>query len=71
MPAKGGKKHKLTREEKARNREIFRERVINEIVIGRLKIFRILSEKYRGRWKKFGMIFNLIAALYNIKISGF
>jgi hypothetical protein len=34
-------------------------------VIRRLKIFRILSERYRNRRKRFGLRFNLIAAIYN------
>jgi len=71
IPVKASKKHKLTADEKARNKELSRLRVINEIVIGRLKIFRILAEKYRGRRRKFSMIFNLIASLYNRKLLGF
>ena len=36
-----------------------------ENVIRRLKIFRILSERYRHRRKRFGLRFNLIAGLHN------
>ena len=71
IPKRASKKHKLTPEEKVNNRELSRLRVINEIVIGRLKYYRILSEKYRGRQRKFSLIFNLIAAVYNLKVTGF
>ena len=30
-----------------------------------LKIFKILSEKYRNKRKRFGLRFNLIAGIYN------
>lgn len=36
-----------------------------EHVIRRLKVFRILTERYRNRRKRFGLRFNLIAAIYN------
>jgi hypothetical protein len=34
----------------------------------RLKIFRILGERYRNRRKRFGLRFNLIAALVNVEL---
>jgi len=37
-------------------------------VIGRLKVFRILSERYHNRRKRFGLRFNLIAAIYNLEL---
>ena len=40
---------KLTNEEKLQNQEIARDRVANENVIGRLKSFKIISDKYRNR----------------------
>jgi len=66
-PKKKSKHHPLTQEEKARNREIARRRIVAEHVIGRLKVFRILSERYRNRRKRFGLRFNLIAAIYNLE----
>ena len=42
-----------------------KERSVVEHVIRSLKIFRILAERYRNRRKRFGLRFNLIAALYN------
>lgn len=68
-PAKKSKLHPLTKEQKASNREISRERIFVENVIRRLKIFRILSERYRNRRKRFGLRFNLIAAIYNLELK--
>ena len=45
------------------------ERVINENVIGMLKRFKIISERYRNRRKRFGLRFNLIAAIYNMELA--
>ena len=36
-----------------------------EHVIGALKRFRILAERYRNRRRRFGLRFNLIAGLYD------
>lgn len=43
--------------------------VIAEHVNRRLKIWRILAERYRNRRRRFGLSFNLIAALYNYELS--
>jgi transposase len=66
-PKKKTKCHPLTQEEKARNRAISRERIRCEHVIRRLKVFKILSERYRNRRKRFGLRFNLIAAICNLE----
>ena len=55
----------LTKEDKRHNRRIASERVINENIIGKLKRFKIIADKYRNRRKRFGLRFNLIAGLYN------
>ena len=68
-PYKSSKLHPLTAEQKQANREISSQRIYVEHVIGKLKIFRILSERYRNRRKRFGLRFNLIAAIYNLQIS--
>ena len=65
QPKKRSKKHPLTKEDRRLNREISRERIMNEHVIGALKRFRIISDRYRNRRKRFGLRFNLIAGIYN------
>jgi len=68
VPKKRTKKKKLKREEKRQNREISSQRVTNEHVIGFLKRFKILSERYRNRRKRFGLRFNLIAGICNYEL---
>src|SRR5512143_1506261 len=54
---------------KSRNRRLARRRVVGEHVIGKLKVFRILGEKYRNRRKRFGLRLNLMAGLYNLDLK--
>jgi transposase len=68
-PSKKTKRHPLTQEQKANNRALARQRILIENIIRRLKIFRILSERYRNRRKRFGLRFNLIAAIYNLELK--
>jgi hypothetical protein len=67
IPKKKSKLHKLTKEEKRSNRELASKRVKVENVIRRLKIFRILGERYRNRRRRLGLRFNLIAGIYNFE----
>jgi len=67
IPRKSSKKKPLTPEDKAYNTALARERMLNEHVIGYLKRFRVLSERYRNRRKRFSLRFNLIAAIYNLQ----
>ena len=67
-PHKSSKLHPLTKEQKAQNRRLARERFVAEHIIRSLKIFRILAERYRNRRRRFGLRFNLIAALYNYEL---
>ena len=68
IPAKKSKLHPLTAEQKSANRELARQRICCEHVIGRLKVFRILSDRYRNRRKRFNLRFTLIAAIYNLEL---
>jgi hypothetical protein len=69
LPKKSSKKKPLTREEKKQNKEISSERVVNENVIGSLKRFKIMSDRYRNRRKRFGLRFNLIAGIHNFELK--
>jgi len=55
-----------TNGQKDANCKLSRERFVIEHIIRSVKIFRILAERYRNRRKRFGLRFNLIAALYNL-----
>lgn len=50
------------------NRELAKLRVVIEQVNRCLKVFKILSERYRNRRQRFGLRFNLIAGLYNYQL---
>lgn len=69
LPKKKTKKNPLTKEDKHKNRELSSERVANENVIGMIKRFKIVSDRYRNRRKRFGLRFNLITAIYNMELT--
>ena len=68
MPKKKSKNNPLTDEDKKRNKELSSERVLNEHVIGMIKRFKIVSDKYRNRRKRFGLRFNLISGICNFEL---
>lgn len=68
LPKKKTKKQPLSKEDKRKNRELSSERVLNENVIGMLKRFKIIADRYRNRRKRFGLRFNLIVGIYNFEL---
>ena len=68
-PFKKSKYHPLTKKQKQRNRTLARKRIVIEHIFRKLKVFRILSERYRNRRKRFALRFNLIAAIYNLELN--
>ena len=69
MPKKKSKKNPLTKEDKIQNKQLSSERVSNEHVIGMVKRFKIVADKYRNRRKRFGLRFNLIAGICNYELT--
>ena len=69
LPKKKTKTQPLTKEDKVQNKQIASERVLNENVIGMLKRFKIIADKYRNRRKRFGLRFNLISGIYNWELK--
>ncbi len=69
MPKKKSKKKPLTKDDKKRNRQLSKERVLNEHVIARLKRFKIITDRYGNRRKRFALRFNLIAGIYNLEVA--
>ena len=69
MPKKKTKKHPLTKEDKGSNKLISSPRMLVEHVIREVKIFKINSERYRNRRKRFGLRFNLISGIYNFELG--
>ena len=69
LPFKGTKKRPLNTEQKKHNYHLASKRIKVEHTIRRLKIFRLLSERYRNRRKRFGLRVNLIAGIYNFELK--
>lgn len=68
-PTKKPRKGKLDKAERQHNRSLAQLRVVAEHINRKLKIFRILAERYRNRRKRFGLRFNLIAAIINFELA--
>jgi DDE superfamily endonuclease len=69
LPKKKTKKNPLTKEDKQNNQDLASNRVTNENVIGMLKRFKIIADKYRNRRKRFALRFNLVASVYNWELE--
>ena len=67
LPKKKSKNNPLTKEDKKNNQELASKRALNENVIGSINRFKIVSDKYRNRRKRFALRFNLIAAIHNLE----
>ena len=65
VPKKGSKHYPLSETDRPNNRMLAGYRIAIKNNLCCLKVFGVLSEKYRNRRKRYGLRFNLIAALYN------
>lgn len=68
-PHKKPRNAQLNPEQKRENRSLAKLRIKVEHIIRILKIFRILSGRYRNRRKRFGLRVNLIAGIYNYELK--
>ena len=64
LPRKNTKHKRLSKADKSFNRSLSSVRSFNENVIGSLKRFKIIADKYRNRRKRFKLRVNLIAGIY-------
>ena len=69
LPRKNSKFHPLTKKEKKMNLKLSKVRVAVEHVIGKIKVFRIMSEKYRNRRNHHGLRMQLICGIYNFELK--
>ena len=69
VPIKKPKGGELSDHEKGANRIFAKERIIIEHVIGKMKIFKILSYRFRNRIHDHYIIFKNIAGLYNLRFA--
>jgi IS5 family transposase len=68
-PRKKSKNKPLSKEDKSYNRELSSKRIGNENAIGFIKRFKIVSERYRNRRRRFGLRFTLIAGICNFELG--
>ena len=68
-PKKKSKKNPLTKEEKANNKCLARERILVEHINRKLKVFKILGLRYRNRRKRYGLRSNLLCGIYNFELQ--
>ena len=69
IPRKKPKNGKLSLLEKDYNRVLAQERIVVEHVNRSLKIFKILSSRYRNRRRRYGLRCNLLSAIYNYELA--
>lgn len=68
-PKKKPKNRELSTLEKDYNRVLAKERIGIEHINRRLKIFKIFSDRYRNRRRRYGLRCNLLAAIYNYELN--
>ena len=69
LPLKSTKLHPLTKKEKRMNLKLSKIRVTVEHVIGKIKVFRILAERYRNRRKYYDIRMKLICGIFNFELK--
>lgn len=70
IPYKKLKNKTLDADETEYNRALSRTRVVVEHIFSQLKTFKILSDRYRNKRKRYNLKFNIIAGIVNMK-NGF
>jgi hypothetical protein len=68
-PHKKPRDGELSAGEKQENRGIFRGRILIEHINAKIKVFKITSNKYRNRRKRFGLRMPLICGLINFELE--
>jgi len=66
-PKKKPRRGELTHEEKVENKRISRERILIENVNAKIKVFKIMANKYRNRRKRHNLRANLICGMINFE----
>jgi hypothetical protein len=70
IPYKKSKNHALDKEEREYNTGLSQFRIKVENILCKIKSFHILSDRYRNKRKGYGVKFNIIAGIVNLK-NGF
>lgn len=69
LPKKKRQGKQLSQLDREIHQSLERTRGICERIVGRLKVFKILAERYRNCRKRFRLRFNLNAGLYNYELG--
>ncbi len=69
MPHKKPKGGDLTPRRKAGNRRLSRRRVAAEHGIGKMKVWRIASDRYRGPRRRHTLVYKNVAGLHNLMFA--
>jgi hypothetical protein len=69
LPLKSTKLRPLTKKEKRMNLNLSKTRVTVEHVIGKIKVFRILAERYRNRRKNYDIRMKIICGIFNFELK--
>ena len=68
-PKKKPKNGKLSPLEKEYNKVLAKERILIEHINRQLKIFKIISHRYRNRRRRYGLRLNLLSSIYNYELT--
>jgi len=68
-PKKKSMKNPLTKEERANNIRLAKERILVEHVNRKLKVFKIVGLRYRNRRKRYELRSNLLCGIYNFELQ--
>ena len=66
-PIKKPKGGDLSKEDKEHNKQLSKERILIENVNAKIKVFKITSNKYRNRRKRFALRVSLICGIINFE----
>ena len=66
-PKKKPRGGELTSDEKEENRRISRDRILIENINAKVKVFKIVANKYRNRRKRFGLRMAMICGIINFE----
>jgi len=69
IPKKKPRNGELTAEEKEENTNLSKQRIFVENMIAKIKVFKIVSNKYRNRRKRFALRMSLICGIINFENS--
>lgn len=69
VPCKKPRGGVLSAPEQALNRVLARQRIVIEHTIGKLKIFKIVAERYRNARQRHSLIFKNVAGLHNLMFA--